>query len=41
MAKEYDIYEDYLFLKNEIFRNIDSIKQIKLYEPNDNTASSL
>lgn len=23
MAKEYDIYEDYLFLKNEMFRNID------------------
>ena len=38
MAKEYDIYEDYLFLKNEIFRNIDSIKQIKLYEPKDNIA---
>lgn len=25
MAKEYDIYEDDLFLENEIFRNIDSI----------------
>ena len=38
MAKEYEIYEDYLFLENEIFRNIDSTKQIKLYEPKDNIA---
>ena len=38
MAKEYGIYEDYLFLENEIFRSMDSIKQIKLYEPKDNIA---
>ena len=38
MAKEHEIYEDYLFQENEIFRSMDSIKQIKLYEPKDNTA---
>ena len=33
MSETYDIREDYLFLKNQIFKNTDIIKQIKLYPP--------
>ena len=40
MAKEFEIYEDNLFLEIVIFRNIDSIKQIQLYEPKDNMLES-
>ncbi len=33
MAKTYDIHEDYLFLKNNIFKDMEHIKQITLYPP--------
>ena len=33
LADTYGIREDYLYLKNQIFKNTDIIKQIKLYPP--------
>lgn len=33
MADRYDIHETYLYLKNRIFENMDTIKQIKVYPP--------
>lgn len=33
MSETYDIHDDYLFLENELFRNMDIIKQIKIYPP--------
>ena len=33
MQKQYGIHENYLYLENRIFRNMDAIKQIKLYPP--------
>ena len=36
MSKEYGINDDYLYLKNPIFKNIDTIKQIKIYPPEGN-----
>lgn len=33
MSKTYGINEDYLYLENQIFRNADNIKQIKIYPP--------
>ena len=36
MAERFDIHAKYLFLKNKIFRDMDHIKQIKLYMPKRN-----
>lgn len=33
MQKQYGIHENYLYLENKIFKNMDAIKQIKLYPP--------
>ena len=33
MKSEYDIHENYLYLENKIFRDMDHIKQIRLYPP--------
>lgn len=33
MASAYDIHENYLFLKNRIFKSMDVIKQVHLYPP--------
>ena len=33
MQKQYGICENYLYLENKIFKDIDTIKQIKLYPP--------
>lgn len=33
MAEEYEINDRYLYLENKIFRDIDQIKQIKIYPP--------
>lgn len=33
MASAYDIHENYLYLKNKLFKNMDNIKQIKIYPP--------
>lgn len=35
MKETYDICENYLYLENKIFQNIDTIKQIKLYPPDE------
>ena len=35
MSSEYGINEKYLYLKSSIFKNIDNIKQIKIYPPID------
>ena len=36
MADEYNINENYLFLKNRIFKDISVIKQLKIYPPKHN-----
>ena len=36
MSETYGINETYLILENEIFRNIENIKQIKIYPPENN-----
>ena len=36
MASAYDIHEDYLYLKNQLFKGMDHIKQIKIYPPTNN-----
>lgn len=36
MASVYDIHEDYLYLKNQLFKNMNCIKQIKIYPPKNN-----
>lgn len=36
MADVYDIHEDYLYLKNSIFKNMETIKQLQIYPPKDN-----
>jgi putative transposase len=36
MSDTYGICEDYLFLKNQIFKDIDTVKQIKIYPPENN-----
>lgn len=36
MADKYDIHEDYLYLKNSIFKDMESVKQLKIYPPKDN-----
>ena len=33
MAVTYDIHDKFLYLKNKIFKNMDNIKQIKVYPP--------
>lgn len=33
MSKTYDISENYIYLKNQIFKDTDHIKQIKIYPP--------
>lgn len=35
MNKTYDIGDNFLYLKNQIFKNTDVIKQIKIYPPKD------
>ena len=35
MAEKYNIHADYLYLENTIFKNMDNIKQIKLYHPSE------
>lgn len=35
MSEKYDIDDNYLFLENKIFEDMDIIKQIKLYPPED------
>lgn len=35
MKKTYAVHENYLYLKNRIFKSMDSIKQIHLYPPDD------
>lgn len=36
MSERYGIHEDYLIIKNKIFDDMDNIKQIKIYMPEDN-----
>lgn len=36
MADTYGIHECYLYLKNCIFKNMDTIKQLRIYPPKDN-----
>ena len=36
MSAEYGINETFLYLKNPVFKNINSIKQIKIYPPENN-----
>ena len=36
MSETYGISDNYLFLKNKIFKNTDTIKQIKIYPPEGN-----
>ncbi len=38
MRSEYGIEDNYLYLENQIFRDTDTIKQIKMYPPEDNEA---
>ena len=33
MAERFDIHENYLFLENKVFQDMENIKQIKLYPP--------
>ena len=33
MAETYDIHENFLYLENKLFKNMDIIKQIKIYPP--------
>ena len=35
MSERYNIHDEYLYIKNQIFDNMDVIKQIKLYMPKD------
>ena len=35
LAKRYDIHEDYLIIENQIFADMDVIKQVKLYMPEE------
>ena len=39
MSAEYGINETFLYLKNPVFKNINSIKQIKIYPPEKNICS--
>ena len=36
MSERFDIHENYLYLKNKIFENMEHIKQLKLYMPEQN-----
>ena len=36
MSEQYGIHEDYLIIKNKVFGDMDNIKQIKIYMPEDN-----
>ena len=36
MSERYGIHEDYLIIKNKIFADMDNIKQVKIYMPEDN-----
>ena len=36
MSEQYGIKDNYLYLENKIFKNFDSIKQIKIYPPKKN-----
>lgn len=36
MSDTYGIHENYLFLKNHILKNMETIKQLKIYPPKDN-----
>ena len=38
MRSEYGIEDNYLYLENKIFQDTDTIKQIKMYPPEDNEA---
>ena len=33
MAERFDVHENYLFLENKVFQDMENIKQIKLYPP--------
>ena len=35
IADTYEIHENYLFLKNHIFKDMETIKQLKIYPPKD------
>lgn len=39
MSDAYDIHEDYIYLENELFKDMDTIKQIKIYPPKDNVCN--
>ncbi len=41
MADTYGIYDKYLYLENGIFQNMDSIKQIRIYPPDEKGKSLL
>lgn len=36
MAEAYEIHENYLYLKNRIFKDMEHIKQLKIYPPKNN-----
>jgi len=35
MSDRYDVHEDYLYVENKIFSSMNTIKQIKIYPPNE------
>ena len=37
LAEKYDIHEDYLILENGVFRDMDTIKQLRIYMPENGT----
>lgn len=41
MEDEYDIHEEYIYLKNKLFQDMDVIKQIKIYPPEKDGTSRI
>lgn len=41
MSEKYDIHEEYLYLKNKFFQDMDIIKQIKIYPPEKDGTSRI
>ena len=39
MSEAYDIHENYLFLKNRLFEDMDIVKQVKIYPPKKGTCT--
>lgn len=37
MSDTYDIHEDFIYLENQLFKSMDTIKQIKIYPPDNGT----